>query len=89
MKVLPMDNKLHTHGGDCQSENVVYAAWCRKHKVTYVGQTGEKLSRRFSKHRYDILHRPSNSELAGHFHKDHDLDKDLGIVLFRATQKQQ
>ena len=36
---------------DCKSRNVIYAAECKKHKLIYVGQTGEKLSDRFSKHR--------------------------------------
>ena len=70
--------KLH---GDCKSRNVIYAALCKKHNLIYVGQTGETLSDRFSKHRYDIKKRPENSKLAQHFHTNHDLDRDLGVTI--------
>ena len=64
----------------------MYAAWCKKHKLTYVGQTGGKLCDRFSKHRYDIKKRPENNELSEHFHTDHDVDKDLGVVILEKLQ---
>ena len=81
LKKLPSSlNKLDTHE-DCKSRNVIYAALCKKHNLIYVGQTGETLSDRFSKHRYDIRKRPENSELAQHFHFNHDLDKDLGVTI--------
>lgn len=82
MKSLPVSGtKSITQGGDCKSRNLVYGAWCKKHKQLYVGQTGEKLCDRFSKHRYDIKKRPDNNELAAHFHNNHDVDKDLGVVI--------
>ena len=42
--------------------------------------TGEQLSERFSKHRYDIKNRPDNSELAKHFHESHNLINDLNVT---------
>ena len=49
-------------------KEIIYAAQCSKHKVLYIGHTGEQLSERFSKHRYDIKNKPDNSELAKHFY---------------------
>ena len=46
-------------------------------------ETSEKLSDRFSKHRYDIKKRPGNSELAEHFHNDHNIESDLGAVILQ------
>ena len=67
--------------GNCRSESVIYAAWCNKHDSIYVGHTGEPLQTRFSKHRYDIAKRPKNSELAEHFHKNHQAnDMDIYIL---------
>ena len=83
---LPTNVSVKASGGTCKSSNVVYAAWCTKHNQIYVGQTGEQLSDRFSKHRYDIKNRPNNSELAGHFHKDHDLDTDLRVTILQQLE---
>ena len=58
--------------GNCNKREMIYAAQCSKHKVLYIGHTGEQLSERFSKHRYDIKSRPDNSELAKHFHESHN-----------------
>ena len=71
-----------TDGGNCQTKNLIYAARCKKHDAIYVGQTGEKLCDRFSKHRYDIKSRPDNSELAEHFHKNHEED-DMEVLLLQ------
>lgn len=83
---------LRFSGGDCKSTNVIYAAWCKKCKLCYVGQTGNKLSDRFSKHRYDCVYnhlcRPENCELSEHFHKNgHDFEKDLGVVILEQLSK--
>ena len=53
--------------GNCKEREIIYAAQCSKHKVLYIGDTGEQLSQRFSKHRCDIKKRPDNSELAKKF----------------------
>ena len=37
--------------GNCKEREIIYAAQCSKHKVLYIGHTGEQLSERFSKHR--------------------------------------
>ena len=51
-------------GGNCITANIVYAARCKIHGDTYIGNTGEELRERFSKHRYDAKNRPDNNELA-------------------------
>ena len=33
------------------------------------------------RHRYDIKKRPENNELAEHFHKNHDIGKDLKLYV--------
>ena len=71
-------------GGTCRSKGVVYAAICTKCSKIYVGQTGDQLKDRFSKHRYDIKKRPDNSELAEHFHKDHSIDKDMKVLILQS-----
>ena len=40
--------------GNCMEREIIYAAQCYKHKVLYIGYTGEQLSERFSKHRCDM-----------------------------------
>ena len=72
-------------GGTCKSKGVVYAARCKKHLKLYVGQTGERLSDRFSKHRYDIKNRPDNTELAAHFHENHSIDDDLDVIILQSN----
>ena len=39
------------------------------HGGIYIGNTGEELRERFSKHRYDAKTRPDSNELAAHIHK--------------------
>ena len=68
-------------GGTCQSKGVIYAVNCKKCHLIYIGHTGDTLNVRFSKHRYDIKHRPRNNELADHCNKNHDIDKDLEIFI--------
>ena len=41
---------------------------------------------RFSKHRYDIVKRPGNCELAEHFHADHSLT-DLEVTILEGGFK--
>ena len=66
---------------------MIYAARCKKHEKLYVGKTKETLTNRFSKHKYDILKRPSNNELALHFHNDHDISSDLDFVILEKDIK--
>ena len=69
--------------GNCKEREIIYAAQCSKHKVLYIGHTGEQLSQRFFKHRYDIKNRPDNSELAKHFHESHNLNDDLNVTILQ------
>ena len=73
--------------GNCKEREIIYAAQCSKHKVLYIGHTGEQLSERFSKHRYDIKNRPDNSELAKHFHESHNLNNDLNVTILQNNIK--
>ena len=73
--------------GNCKEREIIYAAQCSKHKVLYIGHTGEQLSERFSKHRYDIKNRPDNSELAKHFHESHNLNNDLKVTILQNNIK--
>ena len=70
--------------GSCDSKGIIYAARCKKHNSIYVGHTGESLKSRFNKHRWDIKHRPGNSELAEHFHNNHQ-DKDLEVTILQTA----
>ena len=56
-------------------------------KVLYIGHTGEQLSQRFSKHRYGIKNRSHNSELAKHFHENHNLNDDLNVTILQYNIK--
>ena len=73
--------------GSCQSTGIIYAARCKKHNKLYIGKTTETLATRFSKHKYDILKRPSNNELASHFHNDHKLNEDLDVLILEKDIK--
>ena len=70
-------------GGTCRTKGVIYAARCKKHDLIYVGHTGVELKDRFSKHRYDIRHRPDNTELAEHFHSGHK-DEDMEVCILQS-----
>ena len=75
-------------GGDCKTNNLVYAARCKICELIYVGETSEALKTRFSKHRYDAKKRPDNCELADHFHdSQHDFERDLEITILKAGFK--
>ena len=53
--------------------------------MIYIGQTGEELRSRFSKHRYDAKNRPQNCELAKHVqsHPNHDFDQDIEVSVLK------
>ena len=73
--------------GKCKERKIVYAVLCSKHKVLFIGHTGEQLSERFSKHHYDIKNRPDNSELAKHFHESHNSNDHLNITILQNNIK--
>ena len=73
-------------GGNCRRANIVYAARCKIHGDIYIGNTGEELRERFSKHRYDAKNRPDNNELTAHIHKlQYEYDKDIGVLLLKGN----
>ena len=71
--------------GNCKSKDLVYAVSCKKCDLLYVGQTGEALQTRMSKHRYDCRKRRGNSALAQHFFdaKDNDPERDMRICILQ------
>ena len=71
----------------CHSKGVIYAARCKKHNKLYIGKTSETIATRFSKHKYDIQKRPSNNELASHFHTDHTINEDLDVLILEKDIK--
>ena len=73
--------------GTCKEREIIYAAQCSKHKVFYIRHTGEQVSERFSKHRYDIKNRPDKSELGKHFHESHNLNNDLNVTILQNNIK--
>ena len=73
--------------GNCKEREIIYVAQCSKHKVLYITHTGEQCSERFSKHRYDIKNIPDNSELAKHFHKNHNLCNDFNVTVLQSNIK--
>ena len=71
-------------GGNCRTRGLVYAVRCKKHNLIYIGHTGDPLKDRISKHKYDIHKRPDNNELATHFHKNHNFNKDLDVMILQS-----
>ena len=66
--------------GKPTDKSVVYAAECAKHKLIYIGQTGDQLNNRFNRYRSDIGCYPDSCELSKHFNgNDCDFEKDLKI----------
>ena len=74
-------------GGNCRTANIVYTARCKIHGYIYIGNTGEELKERFSKHRYDAKNRPDNNELAAHKHQ-YELDKDIEVLILKGNLHQ-
>ena len=54
---------------------IIYVITCKKCDKIYVGQTGDSMAIRWSKHKYDIVNCPDQNELATHCHHNHDLEK--------------
>ena len=73
-------------GGNCRTAKIVYAAGCKIHGDIYIGNIGEELRERFSKHRYDAKNRPDNIKLAAHIHKhQHEFDKDIEVLILKGN----
>ena len=73
-------------GGNCRTANIAYAARCKIHGDIYIGNTGEELRERFSKHRYDTKNRPDNNELTAHIHKhQHEFDKNIEVLILKGN----
>ena len=68
-------------GANCKTTGIIYAVNCKKCEQIYVGHTGDSMSDRWSKHKYDVKNRPTQNELATHCHKDHDLEKDIEVFI--------
>ena len=68
-------------GSNCKTKGVIYAVNCKKCQEIYVGHTGDTMKIRWSKHKYDIINRPGQNELATHCHNNHDITKDLEIFI--------
>ena len=74
---------------NCKEREVIYAAQCSKLYVLYVGRTGEQLSECFPKHHYNVKSKPDNSELAKHFHENHDINENLNVTTLKTKLKLQ
>ena len=72
-----------TSGGKCNTTDTIYAAECKKHNLTYVGNSSQKLSGRFNGHRSDGKVESKASELSQHFHesKNGKIEKDLKVYI--------
>ena len=73
--------------GNSKEREIICAVQCSKHKVLYNGLTGEQLSERFSKYRYDVKKRPDNSEPATPFHESHNINDDLNVAILQNNVK--
>ena len=74
-------------GGKPTDKSVVYAWECTKHKLIYIGQTGDQLNIRFNRHRSDIICYPDCCELSKHFNSnDCDFEKDLKISILEKVK---
>ena len=72
--------------GSPSDKSVIYAAECTKHKLIYVGQTGDSLSNRFNRHRSDLKCYPNRCELPKHFSEnDCEFHKDLKVSILESV----
>ena len=74
---------------NCKEREIIYATQRSQQKVLCIGHTGEQLSERFSKHRYDIKNRPKNSELGKNFDESVNLNDDLNGTIYKTISKPQ
>ena len=74
-------------GGKPTDKSVVYAAKCMKHRLIYIGQTGDQLNNPFNRHRSDIRCYPDHCELSKHFNSNnYDFEKDLKISILEKVK---
>ena len=73
--------------GNCKEREIIYAAQCSKHKVLYIGHTGEQLLAHFSKHHHDTKNRPDKSGVAKYFHESDNLTDDLNVTILQNNIK--
>ena len=74
-------------GGKLTDKSVVYAAEGAKHKLIYIGQTGDQLNNRINRQRSDIRCYPDRCELSKHFNSnDCDFEKDLKISILEKVK---
>ena len=73
-------------GGKPTDKSVAYAAECMKHKLIYIGQTGDQCNNRFNRHKSDIKCYQDSCKLSRHFHSnDCNLEKDLKIPILEKS----
>lgn len=72
-------------GGNCSSNNVVYAIQCKLCKIAYVGKTVQKLRDRITGHRKAFYATSKNAENVSSLQKDDT--NILGIHLVNSHQK--
>ena len=75
------------HYDTCSSLNLIYAVRCTKCNCLYIGQTGDRLQDRMSKHKYDIRKWPENSELAEQLHLNHEPKKHMEVFILQTGLK--
>ena len=73
-------------GAKPRDKSVAYVVECTKHKLIYIGQTGDQINNRFNRHRSDIRCYP-DCELSKHFNNnDCDFEKDLKISILEKVK---
>ena len=72
---------------NCKESEVNYAAQCFKHKVLYIGHTGEQLSECSSKHCCNIKKWQNNTELAKHFYQIHKINDNFNVSILQNNIK--
>ena len=72
---------------NCKEREIINTAQCSKHKVLYIGHTGEQLLAHFSKHHHDTKNRPDKSEVAKYFHESDNLTDDLNVTILQNNIK--
>jgi hypothetical protein len=74
---------------NCLSENVIYIIICKKCNYFYIGQSGTTIKNRINQHLNNIKRyinfNISHSEVADHFDKNHNVNKDFRYVVFNSN----
>ena len=79
-------------GESCNTNNIIYAAECGKHKKLYIGQSKNQVNRRFCGHRPDIKKLTSDgddggTELSEYFSSSPHSPKDLRVRMLDNNPK--